>query len=176
MAASRHSCSELATGTPLPLGLCLLFPPSYSLNPYPSLISSSLGLYNTTPDSTGSFVVHSRTSNAPSSLSVYAHPAFAPLSLASTTSNNHASVSLHPAYVGRFTLSTSIAAATVHASKDAIDSSGEGRERQVRTDSKRVGFTQGRTWWGNEDGWDGTSREVNVRSSNGRVDLFLPEV
>ena len=88
---------------------------------------------------------------------------------------------MHPAFVGRFALTTSNAAARVHAAEGVEDPSGEGLERQVRTDKVIGGgkVAEGRIWWGGDEDWDeheSWARSVRVASSNGPIDLFLPDV
>ncbi|KAI5123822.1 hypothetical protein M0805_009114 [Coniferiporia weirii] len=139
------------------------------------VIDSTLNLHADSPSggADSAFAAQAITSNARSSLAITQHPADAPLTVESKTSNSPARVALHPAFEGAFALRTSNSAARIDAAEHVGDPRGEGRVRTVRTDRIGKGSAEGRVWWGEyaagKKGW------VHVTSSNSQVELALRE-
>ncbi|KAG6888694.1 hypothetical protein C0992_007843 [Termitomyces sp. T32_za158] len=98
-------------------------------------------------ESGGKFKVHTSTSNSPLELFFVESPVDSILMLDATTSIGPATVSLHPAYEGRYTAVTSFQRPSILVNHDVEDPAGRGRKRQVRSLANRGPFASGTVRW-----------------------------
>ncbi|KDR84319.1 hypothetical protein GALMADRAFT_237095 [Galerina marginata CBS 339.88] len=120
----------------------------------------------------GSFDITTTTSNSPLRVTFSDSPVDSRLSLKASTSNSPATVSLHPAYEGTFTVQTSLFGPTLRRKSDVEDPSGEGRERNVKFGSIGKGprVLTGEVYWDEKRKDEGA---VSVRTSNSPVVLEI---
>ncbi|KAF9012711.1 hypothetical protein BDQ17DRAFT_1344494 [Cyathus striatus] len=117
----------------------------------------------------GNFKVTAKTSNNVAELEFPASPVDSILELEAKSTNGPLTVSLNPAYEGKFSLSTTNSPAVVSQNKDVEDPSGKGRRRNISRSSvwKRV---QGQVSWSEKGGDRGN---VIMTTSNSPVSLDL---
>ncbi|KAG6897711.1 hypothetical protein C0992_011921 [Termitomyces sp. T32_za158] len=116
----------------------------------------------------GRYMVTATTSNAPLAVAFPSSPLGSTLKVLASTSNGHASLSLHPTYEGQFSMTTSNGASSI-IRHDVVDPSGKGRVRQVLTNSFGRNVLSGRVSWSNEEG----PGRVELRSSNAPITIEL---
>lgn len=106
-----------------------------------------------------------RTSNAPLELSFTESPVDSILLLDAETSIGPATVSLHPAYEGRYTAATSFQRPSILIDYDVEDPAGKGRERHVRSLINRGTIASGIVRWYDGDVDKKLIGNVDVRTS-----------
>ncbi|KAH0839428.1 hypothetical protein J3R83DRAFT_203 [Lanmaoa asiatica] len=135
-----------------------------------SPITSSVSL-TTESGSGGNFVVKAYSSNGAIKLQYDEAPLRARLVSDVRTSNSPASVAMHPAFEGRYEVSTSNSRPIVR-DTHPTDPSGAGRRRIVnRTTSRNT--ISGMAYWGNEGARRGGESASTVHTSNARVSLDI---
>ncbi|KAI5123821.1 hypothetical protein M0805_009113 [Coniferiporia weirii] len=136
------------------------------------IINSKLSLQ---ADSSGggadsAFSAKAVTSNKCLGLSVIQQPADSLLTVESSSANGPAIVSLHPAFEGSYTLTTSLKNVVLDVAENVTDPSEKNRMRTVSTDRLGFGLAAGRVVWGEDTGQGGW---VNVTGANAQVELAL---
>lgn len=136
-----------------------------------SPITSSVSLI-TDSGSGGNFIVKSRSSNGAIRLQYDDAPLRARLVSDVRTTNGPVSVVMHPAFEGRYEVSTSNSHPVVRDTHPA-DPSGAGRRRNVNQTTYRNTISGTAYWAGSEGPRRGTESISTVHTSNARVSLDL---
>jgi hypothetical protein len=122
----------------------------------------------------GHFTVRATTSNGRLEVGFPTSPVNSLLDFEGRTTNSVADVSLHAAYEGMFSLSTSSSSAEIN-NEHARDPSGQGRYRTVTTTKRTKTAIEGKVFWGlDKDHHEGAETgRVVVRTTNGWTRLRL---
>jgi len=123
------------------------------------------------PSNNSAFNVVATTSNNYLNLAFPAHATSSLLFLEAHSSNGPAMVSLHPAFEGKYAITTSNARGDVQYDLGVEDPSGEGRPRHVDTKYVRGGQTVGAVWWGEAN--NSLRGYAHLTTSNSPATLIL---
>jgi len=141
-----------------------------------SILSAHLALLSAPgSESSGNFVVHTRTSNSPLAVNFTEQAPDALLKLEAHTTNSPAHVHLHPSYEGTFKLRTSIFPALVSPDEDVEDPAGLGRKRvvNVKTVGHGPGIVYGDVAWVPQEEEVVHAGTVEISTRNSPVHLSL---
>ncbi|OJT13798.1 hypothetical protein TRAPUB_9645 [Trametes pubescens] len=134
-------------------------------------IQAHVGLFAHSVD--GAFRVDTRTSNAPSRVTITSAPANSLLNASAVSSNAPVSFEAHPAFEGTFELhSTWFSPPTVEQPHRAEDPLGQGRHRAVQVNTINRGAIRGQVGWEPKHE-KAKSGHVGLETSNARATLFL---
>ncbi|KAG1746394.1 hypothetical protein EDB19DRAFT_356087 [Suillus lakei] len=125
----------------------------------------------TASGSAGEFGVDAQTANAPLTLTYVNSPVYSRLNSKARTANSPATVHLHSAFEGSFSVGSSIIGPSLEQHK-VEDPAGEGRQRHVTTSRSRGQIRGSVRWVGAEHSGNGTGF-VQVSTTLSRAKLIL---